>query len=197
MAGDGDTERRGLQRDRELLDQAAGAVIRHLGAVGEHRAAILIDDLQVEALLGLLEHDVLGHLGQFRHVLQRLAQRGRGERKVAVDLDLRARRAVAVLLIRRRRVGGVLGLDVVDVLQPRAGRQAVGLDDTGVARLALHAECVAHGAGDDLQLVGVLRRERDEHHEEAHHQAHQVGEGHEPAVTATVSIAALLLGHLS
>ena len=32
-----------------LLDQPPGAVIRRLGAVGEHRPAILVDDFQVEA----------------------------------------------------------------------------------------------------------------------------------------------------
>ncbi|MGY4352889.1 hypothetical protein ACVWXM_009382 [Bradyrhizobium sp. GM7.3] len=75
---------------------------------------------------------------------------------------------------------------MIDVLQPRAGRQPVGLDDAGIARFGLDTEGVAHGACDDLQLVGILGRERDEHHEEAHHQAHQIGEGHEPAVTASV-----------
>ena len=37
----------------------AGALVGLLGAFREHRAALLIDDLDVEALFGLLDHDVL------------------------------------------------------------------------------------------------------------------------------------------
>ena len=74
VADDGDAQRRRLERNGQLLDQPAGALVGLLGAVGEHRAAILVDDFQIEALLGFLEHDVFRDLGQFRHVLQRLPQ---------------------------------------------------------------------------------------------------------------------------
>ena len=70
------------------------------------------------------------------------------------------------------------------VLEPRPRRQAEYLDDAGIAHVVLHAEGVAHRAGDDLQLLLVLRGKRDQHHEEADQQAHQVRESHEPAVTA-------------
>ena len=119
-------QRRRLQRRGEFLDQPPGALIRHLGAVGEHRAAILVDDFQVETLLGLLEHDVFGDFGQFRHVLQRLAQRRRGQREFAVDLEAGARGGAALLFVRGRRIGGVLRRNVRGILQLRPGRQAVG-----------------------------------------------------------------------
>src|SRR6478672_11589934 len=54
---------------------------------------------------------------------------------------------------------------------------------------------IAHRARDDLELVVVHRGKRDEHHKEAHHQAHQVGEGHEPAVPSSMRVATFLLGH--
>ena len=138
---------------------------------------------------------MLGHLGQLRYVLQRLAQRGGGKRELTVDFQLGADGALALFLVRRRRVGSLLRRDVVGVLQFRPGRQAVRLDDAGIARLGLHAECLAHRACDDLQLLLVLVGKSDEHHEEAQHQPHQVGEGHEPAVPSAMCIAALLLGH--
>ena len=95
-------------------------------------------------------------------------------------------------IVRAGRVGGLLGIDLGDVLQRRLRRRAVLLDDAVVAHL-LHAEGLAHRAGDDLQLLLVLRGERDQHHEEAHHQRHKIGERHEPAVTS--SVAASLLRH--
>src|SRR5258708_6077527 len=58
VTDDGDSQRRRLQRDREFFDQPARAIVGYLGAIGEHRPAILVDDLQIEALLGLLKHDV-------------------------------------------------------------------------------------------------------------------------------------------
>ena len=73
------------------------------------------------------------------------------------------------------------------VLQLRPARQAVDLDDAGIAGDGLRAERLAHGTGDDLQLLLILGRERDQHDEEADQEAHQVGKGDEPAVTAAVS----------
>ncbi len=46
-------QRRRLERHSQFLDQPAGAVVGHLGAVGEHRAAVLVDDFEIEALGGL------------------------------------------------------------------------------------------------------------------------------------------------
>ena len=89
-----------------------------------------------------------------------------------------------LLLVRARRRRGFLAVDLGGILQLRPRRQAVDLDDAGIADRGLHAEGLAHRAGDDLQLLLVLGGERDQHHEEGDQQAHQVGEGDEPAVTA-------------
>src|SRR5664279_3342904 len=89
MAGDGDAERHRLERRRDLLDQLAGALIGLLGAVREHRAAVLVDDLDIEALFGLLDHNVLGGLGNLRHFLQSLPQRGGSEREFLILLEVR------------------------------------------------------------------------------------------------------------
>ncbi len=67
----------------------------------------------------------------------------------------------------------------------RVGR-AEHFDDAGIAYVLLHAEGVAHGTGDDLELLLVLGGERDQHHEEADQQPHQIGEGDEPSVPAAV-----------
>ena len=67
----------------------------------------------------------------------------------------------------------------------RVGRPSISM--MPVYRLTFcDAEGVAHRTGHDLELRLVLARGRHQHHEERHQQAHQVGEGHEPAVTATV-----------
>ena len=87
--------------------------------------------------VGLLDHDVLGQFGDFRHVLHRLAQRRGGERECAVFLQLRALELALADRVGPGVFGRVLGLDVRDVLQRRPGRQAVLLDDAGVA----HAVC--------------------------------------------------------
>ena len=60
----------------------------------------------------------------------------------------------------------------------------MNLHDARIADPILHAKSIAHRAGHDLQLHLVLRRERDQHDEERHQEAHQIGEGHEPAVPA-------------
>ena len=70
-----DAQRGRSERSGKPLNQAPGPLEQLLGAIGKHRAPVLIDDLEVQALLGLLEHDVLGNLGDLRHVLQRLTQR--------------------------------------------------------------------------------------------------------------------------
>ena len=72
------------------------------------------------------------------------------------------------------------------ILELRSRRQAIDLDDAGIAHVVLHAERVAHRTGNDLQLLLVLVGEGDQHDEEAHEQAHEIGEGDEPAVAATV-----------
>ena len=72
------------------------------------------------------------------------------------------------------------------IFELRPCRQPVDLDNAGIAHIVLHAEGVAHRAGDDLELLLVLIGERHQHDEEADEQAHQVGEGNEPAVTAAV-----------
>src|SRR6476646_11006654 len=60
MSGDRDAKRRGLERLRKPLDNASHALVGLFRALWEHRAAVLIHDLDVETLLGLLDHDVLG-----------------------------------------------------------------------------------------------------------------------------------------
>ena len=59
ILGQSDPGREGAQPDQrrgQPLDQTAGALIRLARAVGEHRAAVLVDDFEIETLLGLLEH---------------------------------------------------------------------------------------------------------------------------------------------
>jgi len=73
------------------------------------------------------------------------------------------------------------------VLESWPGGQAGNLDDARIAHDLLHPEGVAHGAGDGLELLLILARGCGQHHEEGDQQSHQVGEGHEPAVTAAVS----------
>jgi len=174
---------------------APGAVVGHLGAIGEHRPAVLVDDFEVETLARLLEHDVLGDFGQFRHVLQRLPQRSGGQREFTIDRQAGAVCTAAIVLVRGRVGGGILRRNMIDVLQLRPRRQAVGFDDAGITHLGLHAERVAHRARDDLELVVVHGGEGDEHHEKAHHQAHEIGKGHKPAVPSPVCGAAFFLGH--
>jgi hypothetical protein len=132
-----------------------------------------------------------GRFGKLGHVLQRLAERGGGEREGLVVLQMRAVLALVVLLIGGRRRRGVLGIDVGGVLELRPGGQSVDLDDAGIAHVGLHAEGVTHRAGDDLQLLLVLVGERNQHDEEAHQQAHEVGEGDEPAVAAGMRLLTL------
>ena len=153
MSGDRDTIRHGLECRCHRLDQPARALVRILRAISEHRAAVLIDDLDVETLFGLLEHDVLGRLGDLRHLLQCLAQRGRGQREIAILLEAGAVRALLVMLVGRGVRGGVLRIDMRDVLEFRPRRQAHHFDDAGIAHLVLHAESIAHRAGDHLSFA--------------------------------------------
>ena len=177
-------ERHRPQRPGEAADQQPGALIGLLGAFREHRAPVLVDDLDVETLLGLLDDDVLGDLADLRHVLQRLPQRGGGQREVAVVVEFAAVGLLAAALVFGRIGGRLLGRDRRRVLELGPRREAGHFDDAGIADTILHAERVAHGAGDDLQLRGILGRERHQHHEEADQQRHQVGKGDEPPVSA-------------
>src|SRR5262245_64624984 len=72
-------------------------------------------------------------------------------------------------------------------LESGARRQSEDFNNPGVSHAILNTERVAHGAGDNLKLGLILGRKRDEHHEEAHQQTHQIGKGDEPPVTATVT----------
>ena len=74
----------------------------------------------VQPLLTLLDHDVLTGFRQFWHVLERLAQRRRGERKGLVVLEVSAKLAVVVALVGRRRRGS----DATNVVE----RQFTGQD---------------------------------------------------------------------
>src|SRR3569832_1329049 len=60
VAGNRNSQRSCLQRCRKLLDQSPRPLKGNLRALREHRAAVLIDALEVEALFGFLKHDVLG-----------------------------------------------------------------------------------------------------------------------------------------
>ena len=188
-------KRHRLERRRQLLDQAAGALIRLLRAFREHRAAVLVDDLDVEALLGLLDHDVLRDFGDLGHLLHAPAATRRRRAQRRDRPRTWRRRLLPAALVGGRRGRRILGRNWRGVLELRPGRQAGDFDDAGVAHAILHAEGIAHRAGDDLQLHLVLGRERDQHHEERDQQAHQVGEGHEPAVTAAVCPPRFLLRH--
>jgi hypothetical protein len=69
------------------------------------RAAVLVRDLDIQSLLGLLDHDALGELREFRHVLQRLAQRSGREREGSIDGQSCAHPVVAILIVGRGDVG--------------------------------------------------------------------------------------------
>ena len=99
----------------ELLDDAAGALVWLLGAFRKHRAALLVDEIDIEPLLGLLDHNVLGRFGKLRHVLQRLAERGGGEREGLVVLQVRAVLALVVLFVGGRRRRSVFGINIGSV----------------------------------------------------------------------------------
>ncbi len=142
--------------------------------------------------LGLLDHHLLRKLGDLRHVLHGLPQRRGGKREGAIVVEARAENALAAFLVGARRRRGIFRLDLGGILQPRPGRQAVDLDDAGITDRGLRAERLAHRARDDLQLLLVLVGERHQHDEERHHQAHEIGEGDEPAVTAA-AVAVLFL----
>ena len=125
---------------------------------------------------------MLGRFSKLRHVLQCLAERGGGKREGLVVLQMGAVLALVVLFVGGRRRRSVFGIDMGGVLELRPGGQTVDLDHAGIAHVGLDAEGVAHRAGDDLQLLLVLVGERNQHDEEAHQEAHKVGEGDEPAV---------------
>ena len=52
------------------------------------------------------------------------------------------------------------------VLELGPGRQTQHLDHAGITHAVLHAESVAHRAGDDLQLGLILGGKSDQHDEE-------------------------------
>ena len=70
MPGDGDPVGQCLERTGKLADQPPGALERLLGALREHRAAVLVDDLDVEALAGFLDHDVLRDFGKIGQIVE-------------------------------------------------------------------------------------------------------------------------------
>ena len=116
-----------------------------------------------------------------------------GKREGLIVLQVGAVFALIVLFVGGRRRGRVLRIDMGGILELRARRQSVDFDHAGIAHIGLHPESVAHRAGDDLQLLLVLVGERDQDDEEAHQEPHQIGEGHEPAVTAGMRL--FTLGH--
>jgi len=124
-----------------------------------------------------------------------LAQRRRSQREGLIVFALGAMLALVILFVGRRRRRRILGIDVRRVLQLRAGGKAVDLDDAGIADVGLDAEGVTHRASDDLQLLGVLIGKGHQHDEEADQEAHEVGEGDEPAVAAAMRF--LAAGHYS
>src|SRR5207253_9319708 len=95
-----------------------------------------VDDLDVEPLAGFLDHDVLRDFGKIGQIVERLPQRRGREREGAILAELGAHLAIMLALVRGRSVRGVLGTDALGVLEFRPGRQAVGLDDAGVAHLS-------------------------------------------------------------
>jgi hypothetical protein len=108
------------------------------------------------------------------------------QRESLIVLELGAVFTVMIVLIGRGRRRGVCRLDMRGILELRPRRQSVDLDDAGIAHIVLYAEGVAHRAGDDLQLLLILIGERDQHHEEADQEAHEIGEGDKLAVAAAV-----------
>ena len=73
------------------------------------------------------------------------------------------------------------------VLEFITSEQSLAFDEAGIANAVLHTKRVTHRARDGLYFLCVLIGEGDQHDEEAYEQAHEIGEGDEPAVTATVS----------
>src|SRR5690242_13578683 len=85
-----------LELGCDFLDQLARALKGLFGAIGKHRTAILVDDLDIESLLGFLEHYVFRGLGDLRHFLQSLAQRSGRHRKFAVFFETRPTGALTI-----------------------------------------------------------------------------------------------------
>ena len=169
-----------------------GAFVRLGGACAEHGASVLVDQRHVEPVLRILDDDVLRQLGNVRHVLQSLPERGRREREAAV-LGCLAHLVGGGRIDWPGMVGGLVGRHVLGVLQVRAHRNAVDLDDAGIAALLGGPEGVPHRAGHELQLLLVLGRIGGHHDEEAHQERHQIREGDEPSVAAMGSL--FLAGH--
>ena len=74
-----------------LSGTASFSMMRRVGllrALRKHRTALLVDEIDIE--FGFLDHDVLGGFSELRHVLQRLPERGCGEREGLVVFQMRA-----------------------------------------------------------------------------------------------------------
>src|SRR5262245_8304542 len=108
MTRDRDAVRQGLDLAGQLLDQAARPLIGLLGPLRAHRASVVVDDLDIEAVLGLLEYHLRGQLVDLRQVLQRLAQRRGGQREAAILVEGTYVLTVAVAVVVARRGLAVL-----------------------------------------------------------------------------------------
>jgi hypothetical protein len=79
----------------ELSDDPAGAVVGLARAFREHRAAFLVDNVDVDSLHRFGDDDVLGEFRELRQFLQSLTERGGGECELAIArISLRARHRV-------------------------------------------------------------------------------------------------------
>jgi len=197
VTGDGDTVGQLFDHVGDRHQQSARALVRPCVARIEHRAALLIDDLDAQAFGRLLHDDVARELGDVRHVLHRLADGDLG----AAELGVLAQRAgpgervfVGRLLaafglrLRGAVVGGVRG-----ELRLRGGRHRRGVAVAhaffGEARaLEQSAGAGRHAAdaggreelGDAAALLRTRRVDEPHQQEERHHGGDEVGVGNLP-----------------
>ena len=78
MAGEGDAVGQARGDLGHGAQQDLGPFVGLGRARIEHRAAFLVDQLDAQTLRRLVDQDLLGELGQLRHVLHGLFQRFRG-----------------------------------------------------------------------------------------------------------------------
>jgi hypothetical protein len=70
MTNDGKAVGNGLELWSDFLNQLASVFKGLFGRIGEHRASVLINNLDIETLLGFLEHNVFRGLNDLGHVLK-------------------------------------------------------------------------------------------------------------------------------
>ncbi len=159
------------------------------GALGEHGPALLIGDQDVEAFFGLLKNEIVADRGDDRVFAPGLFDAGGGEGKARRGfklgpLQLEGLRLGALLF----RLVVVFGFELTFALIGFLGQElekvplgrAFALDNAGAGDGFGKPERITHRAGHDLQFSFVLDGKRNDEHEKADKNRHEVGKGHQP-----------------